>query len=112
VAVGGSIEKKTRRNENRSQWNSDSDCPQQPTGNRGLICQHLANQGQNHNDARVGMPRTEKILAQRIVDVPAALGHQRGQQKISTVLNRWDGDEDDPGHYSGFASHKLSFTLV
>jgi hypothetical protein len=57
-------------------------------------------------------PARKKFWLLRIVDVPAALGHQRGQQKISTVLNRWDGDEDDPGHYSGFASHKLSFTLV
>src|SRR5438552_6827905 len=43
---------------------------------------------------------------------PLALVHQRGQQEISTVLNRRYGNEDDPGHHSGFASHRFSLDTL
>jgi hypothetical protein len=44
----------------------------------------------------MGMSGTKEILSQRVLHLSAALVHQRGQQKISTVLDGRDGDENDP----------------
>src|SRR5207248_8343673 len=48
------------------------------------------------------------------VDSPCTrcLVHQRGQQEISTVLNRRHGNEDDSGNHSGFASHRFSLDTL
>jgi len=43
----------------------------------------------------VGVPGAEEILAQRILHLSAAPVHQRGQQKIPTILDRRHRDEDD-----------------
>src|SRR5437870_13547577 len=77
-------------------------------GQNGRVRQHLTNQRQDHDHTCVSVPGAEKILSQRVFHVTASFVHQRGQQKIPAVLNRRYGDEDDPGHHSGFASHRFS----
>jgi hypothetical protein len=57
----------------------------------------------------VGVPGPKEVLAQRVLHVATALIHQRGQQKISTVLDPRHGNENDPGHQSGFASQSFPF---
>src|SRR5260370_636260 len=64
------------------------------------------------DDSGVGMSGAEKVLSQRILHVTTAFVHQRSQQKISAILNRWQCDEDDPAHQSCFASHKFSLDIV
>src|ERR1700675_5133669 len=53
------------------------------------------------------MPGTEEILAQRIVHVTASFVHEGGQQKMSTVLNRWNSHEDDSAERPSFMRHKI-----
>jgi hypothetical protein len=44
----------------------------------------------------MGVSGAKEILSQRVLHISAALVHQRGQQKISTILDGGDGDENDP----------------
>src|SRR6266478_6051467 len=67
------LKKKTRRNENCGKWDSDSDCPRRGAREGCSVREYLAHERQNHNDARVGLPGAEEILAQRILHVTAAL---------------------------------------
>src|SRR3984893_5916170 len=101
--------KETRRNEDCRERHTDSDCPKEGAREDCSVRDYLANKRENHNDARVGVPGMEEILAEWVVHVPASLVHQGGQQKIPTVLNRRHRDEDDAAHHSGFASHGFSF---
>src|SRR6266567_5507452 len=105
-------EKEARRNQNRSQWHSDSDCPKQGAREDCSVRKDLAYQRKNHNDSRVGMPGAKEVLTQRVLHITAALVYQRSQKKISTVLNRRHRNEDNSGHQSGFASHSSSFCVA
>src|SRR5271165_5502022 len=98
-----------RRNEDCSERYSDSNEPKNGGGKKRRVRQNLAEQRKNNDHARVGMSGAEEILAQRVLHVAAAFVHQRGQQKISAVLNCGHRNEDDPRHQSGFASHRVSF---
>lgn len=47
------------------------------------VREHLADERENHDHACVGVPSAKEILSKRVLHIPAALFHQRGQQKIS-----------------------------
>jgi hypothetical protein len=109
VAVGGSTEKK-----NPAEMRiAESGTPIRTNQTSGMgstaASASIWQMSESHDHTCVGVPCAEEILPQRIFHVPAALAHQRSQQKIPTILNRRHGDEDDPGHQSGFASHSFSF---
>jgi hypothetical protein len=55
----------------------------------------------------MGMTGAEEILTEGVVHVTAALVHQRGEQKITAVLNCGYSDENNPGHHSRIASHGI-----
>src|SRR5439155_15372358 len=53
-------------------------------------------------------PARKKFWRSGLSMYPLPLFIKEVSKKISTVLNRRHGNEDDPRHHSGFASHRLS----
>src|SRR5579862_4622777 len=59
----------------------------------------------------MSVSRAKEILPQWIRHISAIFVHQGSQQEVSSVLNCWNRDEDNPGHQSGFARHMRSARL-